>query len=509
MKPILSTQKLSKRFGDLWANKDIDITIYPGEIHAIAGENGAGKSTLMKMLYGVYEPTSGSILVDSKVMQQWTPTLARENGVSMVFQDFRLVPAFTVLENIFISLRQSGWKINRKKLRRIILEKADEYQLSVDPDVEVWKLDLGQRQHVEILKILLSPRTRVMIFDEPTSVLAPHEIKAFLKMLSGFRDKGYGIFLITHKINEILAVADRITILRQGKAVSQFVKGESFSEADIISAMLGTSVDLSLRRPSLDECRFTQSVSIGLQNVSVKDDHNQIILRDMSFTIEPGEILGIAGISGNGQKELAEMLYGIRRIHGGKLLLNGKDITNTTISKRIEFGFRIVTEDPIRDNVIPNFTVLQNMALVGLQIETRRGDVDWQSMEKQLQGHTEIQNLGVPAPHRITGTLSGGNLQRMTFARAVISSPRFLIACYPSRGLDVATVNAVHQALFRLKKAGVTIVLISEDLSELLAMSDRLLILAGHSAKGPFPTNQCEPEEIGKIMLKGEVAKHG
>ena len=302
MKPILSTQKLSKRFGDLWANKDIDITIYPGEIHAIAGENGAGKSTLMKMLYGVYEPTSGSILVDSKVMQQWTPTLARENGVSMVFQDFRLVPAFTVLENIFISLRQSGWKINRKKLRRIILEKADEYQLSVDPDVEVWKLDLGQRQHVEILKILLSPRTRVMIFDEPTSVLAPHEIKAFLKMLSGFRDKGYGIFLITHKINEILAVADRITILRQGKAVSQFVKGESFSEADIISAMLGTSVDLSLRRPSLDECRFTQSVSIGLQNVSVKDDHNQIILRDMSFTIEPEKYWALQESLATGKK---------------------------------------------------------------------------------------------------------------------------------------------------------------------------------------------------------------
>lgn len=199
VEPILRAEKLTKRFGELTANREIDIEIHAGEIHAIAGENGAGKSTLMKMLYGVYQPTAGNLYIDGEKMERWNPTIAREKGIGMVFQDFRLVPAFTVLENVFLSLHSAGWKINKKKLRDEINRISAEYRLSVDPDTEVWKLDLGQRQHVEILKILLDPQTRVMIFDEPTSVLAPHEVQAFLQMLSGFRNKGYGIFLITHK----------------------------------------------------------------------------------------------------------------------------------------------------------------------------------------------------------------------------------------------------------------------------------------------------------------------
>ena len=227
MEPILRAEKLTKRFGELTANREIDIEIHAGEIHAIAGENGAGKSTLMKMLYGVYQPTAGNLYIDGEKMERWNPTIAREKGIGMVFQDFRLIPAFTVLENVFLSLHSAGWKINKKKLRDEINRISAEYRLSVDPDTEVWKLDLGQRQHVEILKILLDPQTRVMIFDEPTSVLAPHEVQAFLQMLSGFRNKGYGIFLITHKIDEILAVADRITILRQGEHVCTFERSRS------------------------------------------------------------------------------------------------------------------------------------------------------------------------------------------------------------------------------------------------------------------------------------------
>ncbi len=506
MEPILRAQGLTKRFGTLWANKEIDIEIFAGEIHAIAGENGAGKSTLMKMLYGVYRPTSGTIMVDGTVMERWDAALAREKGIGMVFQDLRLVPAFTVLENVFLSLRQAGWKIDRQQLRQQILKRAAEYRLSVDPDVEVWKLDLGQRQHVEILKILLDDQTRIMIFDEPTSVLAPHEIASFLDMLSAFRQKGYGIFLITHKINEILAVADRITVLRQGEKVREFVKGEDFGEMDIVKAMIGEAeVRFDLERPLPEACSRSGALGVELRGVSVKDDHDRVILRDVNVTIEPGEILGIAGISGNGQKELAEVLYGARRSCGGSLFAGGEDITNASIARRIQLGMRVVTEDPVRDNVIPTFSILENMALVGLEMQCRRGDVDWNAMEEQLAGHREIEDLGVPAPERIAGTLSGGNLQRMAFARAVISHPRFLIASYPSRGLDVATVNAVHQTLFRLKRMGVTIVLISEDLSELFSMADRLLVLAGHTASGPYPVETCEQNEIGKIMLQGDT----
>ena len=463
----------------------------------------------MKMLYGVYRPTSGAIYVDGQKMDVWNPTVAREKGIGMVFQDFRLVPAFTVLENVFLSLRQAGWKINRAQLRKQILDTATAHHLQVDPDIEVWKLDLGQRQHVEILKILLDPNTRVMIFDEPTSVLAPHEISSFLQMLRDFRTKGYGIFLITHKINEILAVADRITILRHGENVQEFSTAGQFSEQAIIGAMLGNAeVHFSLERPQASECDLSNAVHLELHNISVKDDHDRTILQNVCFSMNPGEILGIAGISGNGQKELAEALYGPRKIQSGQLLLDGADITSASIEKRIHLGMRMVTEDPIRDNVIPGFSILENMALVGLRMVTRHGNVDWNAMQSQLESHTEIANLGVPAYHRTAGTLSGGNLQRMAFARAVISNPRLLIASYPSRGLDVATVNAVHQTLFRLKQSGTSIILISEDLSELFAMSDRLLVLSGHTSFGPYPVDQCTPNEIGKIMLQGDTV-HG
>lgn len=305
VEPILRAEKLTKRFGELTANREIDIEIHAGEIHAIAGENGAGKSTLMKMLYGVYQPTAGNLYIDGEKMERWNPTIAREKGIGMVFQDFRLVPAFTVLENVFLSLHSAGWKINKKKLRDEINRISAEYRLSVNPDTEVWKLDLGQRQHVEILKILLDPQTRVMIFDEPTSVLAPHEVQAFLQMLSGFRNKGYGIFLITHKIDEILAVADRITILRQGEHVCTFERRDGFSQQQIISAMMGNvPVNFELERPECSEENEAAALQLSLSGVSIKDDHDQLILHDVSFEMHKAEILGIAGISGNGQREL-------------------------------------------------------------------------------------------------------------------------------------------------------------------------------------------------------------
>ncbi len=504
--PILYTKKLTKYFGKLAANSEIDISVKRGEIHAIAGENGAGKSTLMKMLFGIYTPSSGEIVVDGRKMSRWNPTLAREMGIGMVFQDFRIVPAFTVLENIFLTLKHWGKVINRKRLREEILQKAREYHLDVDPDIEVWKLDLGQRQHVEILKILLDPQTRIMIFDEPTSVLAPHEIVSFLKMLRDFREKGFGIFLITHKINEILAVADRITILRHGKKVDEFNRTEGFDEQAIVSAMLGESeANFNVDRPEDNECDREKSMKISLRDVSVKDDHGRLILKNVNIDLVPGEILGIAGISGNGQKELAEALYGTRKIQNGTLIADETDITQSAIKKRILMGMRMVTEDPIHDSVIPGFSILENMTLTGLSVQTKRGDVDWKFMEEELSSHKEINNLNVPECHRIARTLSGGNLQRMAFARAIISSPRFLIACYPSRGLDVATVKSVHQTLFRLKLNGTTVLLISEDLAELFSVADRLVVLSGHTSYGPYPVEETTPNEIGKIMLQGET----
>ncbi|MDP4108607.1 MAG: ATP-binding cassette domain-containing protein, partial [Bacillota bacterium] len=438
-KIIMQTRGLTKKFGNFVANDGIDLDIESGSIHAIAGENGAGKSTLMKMLYGVYPVTSGDIIIDGEVMKEWKPSIARDKGIGMVFQDFRLIPAFTVLENVFLSLKDSGVLINRSELGKKIESIAKQYSLQVEPSTEVWKMDLGQRQHIEILKLLLNPDIRIMIFDEPTSVLAPHEIESFLQMLVNFRNNGYSILFITHKINEILAIADRITILRRGKKVHSFEKGEKFGEREIVAQMLGDdTVELKLEHFEPAEKSKTENIpTTHIRNMTVKDDHNREILRNVTFDIKKGEILGIAGISGNGQKELAEAVYGFRQIVSGELLMDEVNITKASIKRRIEMGMRMVTEDPLRDNVVPGFSVLQNMALVGIPPERRRGDIDWEAMQKQFESFDSIKTLGVPASNRITRDLSGGNVQRVAFARAVISNPKLLIASYPSRGLDV------------------------------------------------------------------------
>lgn len=499
---IMQARALTKVFGTLVANDSVDLEIETGKIHAVAGENGAGKSTLMKMLYGVYAPTSGEVLMDGHPMHGWNAAAARENGVSMVFQDFRLIPAFTVLDNIYLSLAEGGFIIHRKQLRKRILEIAEKYHLHVVPDEEVWKTDLGQRQHIEIIKILINSGTRVMIFDEPTSVLAPHEVSSFLDMLKSFRDNGYAILLITHKINEIIAVADKVTVMRQGRVVCRLLREEGFMREAIVAAMLGEDVHITeatLGKHGGED--YSELPAVRLCDVAVLDDHQREIVSNVSFDIQPGEILGVAGISGNGQRELAEAIFGIRRIENGKMFWGDAELTHASVQKRLDVGFRMVTENPLSDNVVGDFSVLENMALAGIPIAMHRGDIDWRKMRNEYLAMEETKLLKVPEPERRAGSLSGGNVQRLALARAIIAAPRLLIACYPSRGLDVATVNIVHKTLLGLCARGSAVLLISEDLTELLELSDRLIVLCTHTTCGPYDPKGTDATRIGKIML--------
>ena len=508
--PIIETRCLSKVFGSLKACDKINLKIEAGTIHSVAGENGAGKSTLMKMLYGVYPASSGEILIDGQPIKQWSASIAREKGIGMVFQDFRLIPAFSVIDNVFLSNPSFGNRIDRTLLYNRILDLSHKYNLDVDPNADVWKLDLGQRQHVEILKVLMSENTRVLIFDEPTSVLAPHEIRAFLDMLLQLKKDNYAIILITHKIKEIMDVADVITVLRQGRLVDTFYRQDTFSEEKIVASMLNTdSADLNLEYKRYDEMAVKPTTHsnaplLSLRDASIRDNHNQDIIYKSSLCMNEGEILGVAGISGNGQRELVEALFGMRKIHSGQLTISGIDHSNSNTISRIQAGMRIVTEDPIKDHVIKSFSILQHMALVGIPVERKGLNIDWAAMRDKFYQYDVIKNMKVPSPDRYAIQLSGGNLQRMIFARAAISNPKILLVSYPSRGLDVGSVKAVHNTLLDLRRKGTAILFISEDVSELFSICDRIIVLANHKIYGSYLPEKITQEQIGRIMLKGD-----
>jgi len=506
--PIIETKKLSKKFGDFVANEDINIKIFKGKIHAIVGENGAGKSTLMKMLYGVHEPTSGDIIIDGKVKEVNPPVKAMAEGIGMVFQDFRLISAFTVLENILLAIGNHKKTKSRGQLKDEIIAISEKYNIPIDPNLYVWELDLGQRQRVEIIKVLMMNNTRILIFDEPTSVLTYHESQAFIEMLCKLREDGYGILLITHKLHEVISCADTITVLRQGKITAQTNKEDGFDKDILIKKMMGEDTNratidyTTIKNSDLDSKDF--QINLKCENLTILDHHNREIIKNIDLEVRKGEILGIAGISGRGQKELVETIFGLKNPAEGKVFMNGIEITDFGIHSRIEMGIALISEDPIRDNVVPNMKIYEHMVLAGVPMKTKNLRIDWSDIKDYLNKSKAIRELGVPEIHRRLDTLSGGNVQRAVLARAIIKSPKVLLASYPSRGLDIGTVEVVHETLIELKKKGSSVILISEDLGELLDLSDQIVVIGDNKIYGPYNPQKTNSLEIGQIMLGGK-----
>jgi simple sugar transport system ATP-binding protein len=503
--PLLEVRSLTKTFGDLHANQDIDLLIYGGEVHAILGENGAGKSTLMKCLYGFYQPTSGEILLDGKPVRIPTPLAGRKLGIGMVFQNFTLIPAMTVAENVALFLPELGIVLQPKAIRTRIDEVARRYGLEIDPAAHVADLAMGERQKVEILKILLAG-ARVLIFDEPTSVLAPHEVEGLFAIFEKLRHDGYAVLFITHKLPEVMASSQRITVLRRGRVAGQMLTAQATPQG-IVRLMLGAEPPPPVHREGLaDEAGVPQ---FELRNVDLVDHHTGVGLKGVSLKLFGGEILGVAGVSGNGQSELADVALGLRPLAGGEVLLDGRDTAGWSTAAILDHGVACIPEDPLRMGAIPSMTVLENMVL-GDQAEYAAGGgikLQWPAARRAAEQH--LNTTFVTAAPRLdwqAQNLSGGNLQRVVIAREVSRDPKVLLAYYPARGLDVSNAEAMRHLLLTCRGRGVAVLLVSEDLDELFALSDRLVVMYHGRIVGEFRPQDTDADTIGHLMTGGATA---
>jgi ABC-type uncharacterized transport system ATPase subunit len=499
--PVLELRGITKEFPGVLANDHVDFDLRRGEVHALLGENGAGKSTLMSILYGLYTPDSGEILMNGKPVSIHSPKNAIELGIGMVHQHFMLIPVMTVTENIVLANEpvHAGFLLDESAAEERVAEVARTFNFAVDPHARIQDITVGQQQRVEIMKALYR-NADIVILDEPTAVLTPQEAQELFEILRTLTREGISVIFITHKLNEVLEIADRISVLRRGKLVDTIPR-EGATEEGLARAMVGREVLLRVEK----EPAQPGETLLKVQDLVVHDDRGLEAVRGISFDVRAGEIVGVAGVDGNGQSELIDALTGLRHPTSGHVRIGGHDLSGATAREALDAGMGHIPEDRQRRGLVLDFNLAENLVLhdYGREPFSKLGWINPRGWLRWARGLLQEFDVRGGGPTTRGGSLSGGNQQKVVIAREVSRNPSVLIAAQPTRGLDVGAIEFVHRRLVEQRDAGKAVLLVSLELEEILSLSDRILVLYEGRIVTEFSPDVSE-EEIGFAMTGGQ-----
>jgi simple sugar transport system ATP-binding protein len=489
---------ITKRFGPVTANEDVNLTIRPGEVLGLLGENGAGKSTLMNVLCGLYSQTDGDIIIDGKTVRFDGPGAAIRAGIGMVHQHFMLIPVFTVAENVVLGVEPTGRldHLDLKSARAQVHAINDQYGLRVDPDALIEKLPVGAQQRVEIIKVLFR-EADVLILDEPTAVLTPQEVDEFFEIVKSLRDAGKALVFITHKLNEILEIADRISVIRAGRIVGGGVPRD-LTRPQLAEMMVGRPVSFDVEK----EAFAPGPTRLEIRDLTILRDSGDMAVDHLDLSVRGGEIVGIAGVQGNGQSALIEALAGLRAVAQGTVTFDGEDITRLSARQRHRIGIAHIPEDRQAAGLITNFTVAENMVLDSYYDKrfSKGPQIDWAKVNKAAAGLVLDFDIRTPSVFAQAGHLSGGNQQKLVVARELARDTKLVIAGQPTRGLDVGSIEYIHKRLIAARGEGDGVLLISSELDEILALSDRILVMFKGRIVAEYTADVADKAVIGLAM---------